>query len=106
MGVSGYDLTGFARIPTSRVGGKPAGLTHQQNAGGQIPALQPQLPISVVAAGSDPGEVERRRTEPADAGDLRHQYAERTGECQTAWRGDGGKRDAGCEQRVLQLPAS
>ena len=102
-GLAAIDVAGVARILPAGIGDEAASLAHQQHAGGQVPALQPELPEAVVAAGGDPGEVERRGTEAADAGDLRHQHAERAGEGQASLRRDRGERDAGGEHRILQL---
>ena len=104
-GIGRDHVAGVARILARGIGDEAARLAHQQHAGGQVPALQSELPEPVVAAGGDPGEIECRRAEAADAGDLRHQHAERAGERQPSLRGDRGERDAGGEHRLLQLAA-
>src|SRR5581483_4614179 len=51
------------------VADKAAGLAYQQRARRQIPRRQIALPISVEAAGRDPGEIERRRAIAAQSGE-------------------------------------
>ena len=50
------------------VGDPAAGLGDQQQARGDVPGVEVALPVAVEAAGGDPGEVQRRGAEAADAG--------------------------------------
>jgi hypothetical protein len=69
--VGGEDLAGGeAGIAAAIVGDEAARLAHQDDARGDVPELEVLFPKSVEAAGRDPGEIERRRAEAADAGDL------------------------------------
>ena len=58
---------GFAAIEVAH---ESAGLAHQQDAGRHVPRRQVALPVGVDATGRDPGEIERRRAEAAQSGDL------------------------------------
>ena len=64
-------------VAAVELGDEPAGLAHQQNARGDVPARQAVFPESVIAAGRDIGEIERGRAEAPDAGDLLHHRLER-----------------------------
>ena len=48
-----------------------ARLAHQQATGSGVPRREIAFPETVIAAGSDPREVERGRAEPANSGNLR-----------------------------------
>ena len=104
MGIGGHDIAGDM-IGAVRRGGVAAGFPHDQKASAIIPLLQAQFPKSIVAAGGDPGEIERGGAEAADAGDLRHQAAQGAGEGEAALGGDGCERDAGGEDRILEITA-
>ena len=58
-------------VAAVEIGDEAAGLAHQEEAGGDVPRREVALPIGVEAAGRDPGEIERRRAEAAQARDLR-----------------------------------
>ena len=62
--VSEHGVVAFA------IGDEAAGLAHQQDAGRHVPRRQVALPVDVEPSGGDPGEVERRGAEAAQAGDL------------------------------------
>ena len=56
--------------PPSGSAGEAAGFAHQEHAGGEVPRRKVALPIGVEAAGGDPGEIERRRAEAAQPGEV------------------------------------
>ena len=57
-------------LPTI-VADKAAGFADKQHACRRIPNVEIVLPEAVEPTGRDPGEIERRRAEPADAAHLR-----------------------------------
>ena len=61
------------KLRAGRIGDRAARFAHDERAGGDVPGLQAQLPVAVVAAGSDPGEIERRAAEAAHAGGGGHE---------------------------------
>src|SRR5688500_17507523 len=70
--VAGDDLRVADRQRAAAViGDEAARFAHQQAARGSVPRLEIAFPEPVVAPGGNPREVERGRTEAADAGDLR-----------------------------------
>src|SRR5580692_154115 len=79
MRIGSDHIAGVTRVTPAWIGHEPASLADQQHSTRDIPALQSQFPEAVVAAGRNPGEIERRRAEPADACDLRHQLPKRAG---------------------------
>ena len=44
MRVPGHDGTGLQRVAIAHIGGKTAGLAHQQKPGADVPRLDPKLP--------------------------------------------------------------
>src|SRR3546814_16347220 len=75
--VGGEEFVAFDHpVAAAKIGDEAARLAHQQDAGGDIPFLQILFPESVVAAGGDPGEVERGGAETADPGDFGGDRAE------------------------------
>src|SRR5215469_4010287 len=59
-------------VPAREVAHIPAGLAHQEDAGGDIPGREPEFPVAVVAPRRDIGKVERGGAGTPDAGDLAH----------------------------------
>src|SRR5439155_2336398 len=58
-------------IAAAIIGDEPPGLADQQHARGRVPQVEGVFPIAVHPPRRDPGEVECRRAEAADAGDVR-----------------------------------
>ena len=52
------------------VGNKAAGFAHHDEPGCHVPRLEVAFPIAVKPSSCDPGKIERRCTEAAQAGDL------------------------------------
>ena len=63
-------------VGAAEVCDEASGLADQKQAGGDVPELKVFLPEAVIAAGGDPGEIERRRSEASDSGDLRGDFVE------------------------------
>src|SRR3954447_4122977 len=103
VGISRDDIAGVARVLSAGIGDETASLPDQQNPCGKIPAFQPEFPVAIVPAGRDPGEVQRRSTEPTNAGDLWHQLRKSAGEGQASRRHDGSEGDPGGEQGIVQV---
>src|SRR5690349_23507618 len=82
MRIGGNHVTGIAGIVPCRIGYKAPRLADQQSPSREVPALQPELPVAIVSAGRDPGEVKRCSAEPTNAGDLGHQQRKGAGERQ------------------------
>ena len=82
-------------VAAVEVGDEAAGLAHQQDAGRDVPRREVALPIAVEPAGRDQGEIERRRAEAAQPGDL--VLDRRRARCRTAR--DRRGRDAAGRRR-------
>ncbi len=66
--VAGGDMAvGKNGVAAVEIADKTAGLADQQHAGRQVPGRQITLPECVKAAGGDPGQIERRGAEAAQA---------------------------------------
>ena len=64
-------------LPTTVDGGyETAGLAYQEHTGGYVPRIQATFPESLVAAGSDIGQIKRCRTKSANPGGYRHDCLE------------------------------
>src|SRR5687768_13187507 len=102
--VGGQHLAlGHRPVAAAIVADEAARLADQQYAGGDVPAVELFLPEAVVAAGGDPGEVERGRSEAAHPGDLRRdrvQYLLEAGKVALAL-----PRHAGGDQSVGEVAA-
>src|SRR3569623_1591439 len=101
FGVAGQYVAGFVVvIVAAEIADHAARFLEQQDAGRHVPRLQADLPEAVEPAGGDVGEVERRRSGPADAGRLRQQRLEH------AEKGDDVRlvfeRKTGAEQTALE----
>src|SRR5262249_59515293 len=57
-------ICGQSYVTALEIADESSGLPHQGNSGGHVPGRKPALPISIEAAGSHPGEIERGRSEP------------------------------------------
>ena len=82
----------------------PARLLHQQQPRGDVPGLQPSLPITIEPAGGDIGQVQGRGPEASDPGDALAdlmQVLQELGVPRPAREGNAGSEDA-----VLQPLAS
>ena len=82
---------------------KPPRLADQQQPGGDVPEFQILFPEAVVAAGGDPGEVERGGAEAPDPGHLRRHGAEDLFEAVVIAVALVG--NAGRDQRLVQVAA-
>ena len=60
-----------AAVGAAVIGDEAARFLDQQHAGGRVPDVEVVFPEAVEPAGGDPGEIERRRAEAADAGNFR-----------------------------------
>ncbi len=66
--VAGDDVAaGQVAVIEAEVGDNAAGLLNQQHSGGHIPFMQADFPKPVQSAGGYVGQVQRRRTGPADS---------------------------------------
>ncbi len=54
--------------PPDQVGHEAARFPHQDDAGGDVPGIEAVLPIAVIAAGRDVGQIQRGRAEPPHPG--------------------------------------
>ena len=69
--VAGDDVAcGEHRVAAVGIADEAAGFAHQEHAGGEVPRREVALPIGIEAAGGDPGEIERRGAEAAQAGEV------------------------------------
>ena len=69
--VAGDDLGALDHpLAAAEVADETPRLADEQDAGGDVPWREPRLPEAVEAPRRDPREVERRRAEPAQAGNL------------------------------------
>jgi len=82
-------------------GDEAAGFQDQQRAGRHVPLVQFHLPETIVEAGRDVRQIERRRARTAQAGRLGHQVLE-LGDV-VVERGAVTEREAGADQGVAQL---
>src|SRR4051812_32486279 len=85
------------RVGAAEIGDVAARLPNEEDAGGEVPELQVLLPEAVVAAGGDPGEVQRRRPVAANAGNVGRDGVEDLGEALVVAM--PLERDAGRDQR-------
>ena len=82
---------------------KPPASLDQQHARRDVPRLQRAFPEAVVTPCRDPGEVERGRTEAADARDFGRDRAENAAPLREI--AVAQERDAGRDQRIGQIAA-
>ena len=104
-----YPGVAQAEAVTPMVRDLATGLGHQQDPGGRVPGLQPELPIALVPAGRDPAEVEGRAAEPADPLHPRQDLAQVGGvgdSVGVAVVGESGGDQAVRQRRLPRIPKS
>src|SRR3546814_2597996 len=70
-GAAGNELAALDRaLAAAEIADETARLAHQQHTGGDVPDIQVGLPETIEAARRNPGEIEARRAEAANAGDF------------------------------------
>jgi len=63
-------------VASVEVSDAATGFPHEQDAGGEVPRIEEELPECIEASTGDVGEVERGRPRTTDSGDDRHESPE------------------------------